>query len=245
MVFYYSSTGNSKHVAKRLGEAFQMTVSDICSVKESSIDLDHEILYFVTYNCFWGVSDIVKRFFQEHDFQNPDKIIFIITCGGSLGGGDKEIEKMLRKKGLPEPIIYELVMVTNYSVLHDIPDISEQQEQLLAAEAKLNQLILGKPEEYRSSFFIRLLQPIVHRLYRRYRNTNPFTVSDACISCMKCSTDCPSKAIYMVNGKPQWGKNQCDHCLRCLHACPVHAINYGKNTVKRARYQYPVAPKSR
>lgn len=82
----------------------------------------------------WGISARMEAFIRENEFKNVSKIIAIITCGGYLGGADDSLEKLFLEKGLPKSTVYSLVMVTNYSILHDIPKLKIQKKKLLHAE---------------------------------------------------------------------------------------------------------------
>lgn len=243
MIIYYSSTGNSRHVATQLHRAFFGDLIDVCAVKEPALfQLEPgETLFLVTFNCFWGVSGRMEAFIRENEFRNVGKIVVILTCGGYLGGGDFLVEKLLREKGLPKPVVHALNMVTNYSILHDIPSVKQQKKRLLRAENTLQKIIQGTRRPYRSNWLIRRLTPYIHAAYERARVTAPFTVDSACVHCGLCERDCPAHAIVMKEGKPSWALPACENCLRCLHRCPVGAINYGDATRKRLRYTYEAA----
>lgn len=240
MVIYYSSTGNSKHAALKLYEAFQGDLIDVCDFEEpASFYLeDGETLFLVTFNCFWGISNRVETFLRINEFNNVSKIVVIMTCGGFLGGGDASLEKLFLGKGLPKPTVYSLVMVTNYSILHDISSLEEQNRKLIRAESALHKIIQGKQKPYRSNWFIRQLTPAIHAQYEKARITSPFTVDHSCVRCGLCVRKCPVHAIEMKEGKPFWTLPKCDNCLRCLHHCPSEAINYGDSTRNRLRYTY-------
>lgn len=240
MVIYYSSTGNSKHIASILHETFQGDMIDICcSEKFTKFYLeDEETLFFVTFNCFWGISNLMEEFIQKSEFLNASRIVIILTCGGYLGGGDASIEKLLLEKGLPKPIVYSLVMVTNYSILHDIPSLKAQKKKLILAESQLDKIIQGKQKPYHSNWLIRRLTPGIHARYEKIRVTTPFTANSSCIGCGLCEKNCPVHAIKMKENKPSWVLPKCDNCLSCLHRCPVEAINYGDSTKNRLRYTY-------
>ena len=45
-----------------------------------------------------------------------------------------------------------------------------------------------------------------------------------CISCGKCASICPAKAITMVNKKPVIDRNKCIKCYCCQEFCPVGAM---------------------
>lgn len=240
MVIYYSSTGNSKHVAIKLQETFQGDLIDVCDFEgPSSFYLeDGETLFLITFNCFWGVSNRMETFLRESEFRNVSKIIVIITCGGYLGGGDALIEKLFLEKALPKPTIYPLIMVTNYSILHDVPSLEAQKGKLIRAEKALSKIIQGKQKPYHSNWLIRQLTPKIRERYENARSTSSFTVNCSCIHCGLCVKNCPVHAIEMKKDKPSWVLPKCDNCLRCLHHCPVEAINYGDSTRDRLRYTY-------
>lgn len=240
VVIYYSATGNSRHVALRMQETFHGDLIDVCDFEQpSSFCLeDEETLFFVTFNCFWGVSARMEAFIRENEFKNVSKIVAIITCGGYLGGADSSLEKLFLEKGLPKPTVYPLVMVTNYSVLHAVPPPEVQKKKLLRAEAALDTIIQGTRKPYRSNWLIRTITPKMHALYEKARTTSAFSVDDTCIRCGSCVKNCPVHAMAMGEGKPFWSLPICDHCLRCLHHCPVEAINYGDSTRHRLRYSY-------
>lgn len=240
MVIYYSSTGNSRHVALRLHETFKGDLIDVCYFeKPASFYLeDDETLFLVTFNCFWGISDRMETFIRKSEFYNVSKIIVIITCGGYLAGGDAIIEKLFLEKGFPKPTVYSLVMVTNYSILHDVPSLEAQKKKLIRAEKVLGKIIQGTQKPYHSNRLIRQLTPKIHAKYEEARITSPFTVNSSCISCGLCEKNCPVHAIEMKENKPIWVLPKCDNCLCCLHHCPVEAINYGDSTGNRLRYTY-------
>ncbi len=240
MILYYSSTGNSHHAARVIakhqpGEMIDMAKTD---AGERYVLADGETLFIVTYNCFWGVSKLVEDYFKTHHFTNVKKIVAIITCGGYLGAGDYYLNRMLQTNNLPKAEVYELVMVTNYLVFHEIPELDVQKQLLATADNRLYKILAGQAKPYRSSLFTRIWGKIVHAFYSRFRYTKPFTVSDACIGCGQCARNCPVQAIELVQGRPVWQKSKCDHCLKCLHNCPAAAIDYGSRTRGKRRYKY-------
>ncbi len=61
---------------------------------------------------------------------------------------------------------------------------------------------------------------------------------EKCNGCGICQKICPVDNIKLVNEKPEW-QHKCQFCLACLHYCPQEAIQYGKNTLGRERYNHP------
>jgi ferredoxin len=65
-----------------------------------------------------------------------------------------------------------------------------------------------------------------------------FWADDRCNHCGICVKVCPAQNISMQEGKPAWN-HRCEHCFACLQWCPQESIQYGKKTVRYARYHHP------
>ncbi|WP_459129943.1 EFR1 family ferrodoxin [Guggenheimella bovis] len=239
MILYYSSTGNSKHIATLLHESVGGELFDISKDGPFERELkDDEVLYLVTFNCFWGLSDFVKNRLKEWKIRNVKKATCIMTTGGFLGTCDRDIESTFSMLGLPKPTVYSIKMVTNYSILHDVPDEEEQFSLIKKAEEDLKEILEGTYPPYKSSSLLTIFSKAVRSKYKTYQKTEPFHVKSVCLGCSICAKNCPTHAITLVDRIPTWTKETCDNCLRCLHRCPVEAIEYGKTTEGRHRYNY-------
>jgi ferredoxin len=51
-----------------------------------------------------------------------------------------------------------------------------------------------------------------------------YKITDACVNCGACESECPSKAISEKNGARVIDPNACVSCGACTQACPVEAI---------------------
>ena len=71
-----------------------------------------------------------------------------------------------------------------------------------------------------------------------YVKATKFCATDACIGCGKCVERCVLNNIRLENGKPKWGEH-CTHCMACICGCPTEAIEYGKTSRGKRRYQCP------
>ena len=75
--------------------------------------------------------------------------------------------------------------------------------------------------------------------YPAFVHAKPFYTTEACIGCGKCETVCPMNNIDIIDGRPVWD-NHCTHCMACICGCPEEAIEYGKKSKGKPRYQCPM-----
>ena len=52
-----------------------------------------------------------------------------------------------------------------------------------------------------------------------------YKVSDECINCGACESECPSEAISEKGDKREVNPEQCVSCGSCASVCPVGAIS--------------------
>ena len=74
--------------------------------------------------------------------------------------------------------------------------------------------------------------------YRFFVTAHPFYAKECCTGCGHCVQVCPLNNIRLQDGRPVWGR-QCTHCMACICGCPTQAIEYGKKSQGKPRYQCP------
>ena len=65
-----------------------------------------------------------------------------------------------------------------------------------------------------------------------------YYMKERCTGCGACVALCPLNNIELESGKPKWGNN-CTHCMACICRCPNKAIEYGKSSFGKPRYNCP------
>lgn len=135
-------------------------------------------------------------------------------------------------------------MPENYLAMFAVPEeeecalIRKKADTVLENTSKI--INAGNPIESKSAGLFAAIKsgPVNPAFYALCVNSKAFTVSDACISCEKCAKGCPVHGIKIENGKPVW-TGDCTHCMACICGCPVSAIEYGKTSLGKPRYQCP------
>ncbi len=54
------------------------------------------------------------------------------------------------------------------------------------------------------------------------------TITDDCINCGACDSECPTSAISEKDDKRVIDAEKCTDCGACVDACPVEAIKSGE-----------------
>ena len=249
MIFYYSATGNSKHVALQLAQATEDTVcsiEDCLRAGETSFDLrGHERIGFVTPVYFLGLPRIMERFLTSLTVRTQDfpYVYAVYTFGNFSGTAPVATQRALRKQGLELAASFGVSMVDTWTPLYDTSDAVKNREVEKDADAFTVRMAERIQAKAAGNVHLRLGPPvvdaIVHTWSSRRQHTATFTVENTCTGCGSCARDCPIGAISLQDGKPVWTVPQCEACLRCLHRCPTFAIQRGRNTKKHGQYVHP------
>ena len=126
MIFYFSGTGNSKHVAQRLAQATGencISIADCINQHEFSFSLhENERIGLVTPVYFWGLPNIVVRFVNKLKFCNLHQnfIYHVITFGTTTGEAHYMMQKLLKGRGLWLDDKYNVKMVDVWTPMFDV-----------------------------------------------------------------------------------------------------------------------------
>lgn len=252
MILYFSGTGNSRYCARLLAEYLQDDCVDAFHYIRDGIAGEfssQKPWVFVCPTYCWQIPRAFAGFLRSARLSGSRDAYFVMTCGGEVGNAPAANRALCEEMGLVCHGTFSVVMPDNYIVLFPAPTEEETKKLLAAAPAVLrscaDRILAGKDAtEHTPGFADKLKSGVVNTLFYRF-NMQPkkFTVSDACVSCGKCEKVCPLGNIRMENGRPVWGEH-CTHCMACISGCPAEAIEYGKSTRGKARYQCPAEKES-
>ena len=216
MIFYFTGTGNSLYVARKLaapGETVR-SITEALEQDDLHVDLaDGEALGFVFPVYFYTVSDPVLNLVRKMTVSNASYVYAVIVCGASIGPAGGFLRDELRRNGLTLSRVDPLIAVIRSA-------IDNRQPSSISGSAAAGKAMLAS--------------------YHVCMGTGKFRVTDNCTGCGLCSTICPAHAIEMKDGRPVWTKKKCLKCCGCINRCPVSAIQYGRRTESRGRYVNPV-----
>ena len=241
MIFYFSGTGNSRHVAQMLAQATDDKVVNMADcIAKDTYDFclaDKERIGFVTAVHFWGLPALVVDFIARLRLQygKAHYVYHVLTYGTTTGMAHWQMAHMLKEKGISVNARYNVRMVDTWTPLFNISNternlrITQEAERTTLKVAEM--IKAGRCGNFDALRFPHWLARFYYMTYGRQRRTKAFCIKqERCSGCGLCAKRCPSKAISMENGKPRWTTPQCTLCLSCLHHCPKFAIQRGNRT---------------
>ncbi|MDF2888852.1 MAG: putative ferredoxin [Lacrimispora sp.] len=248
MILYFTGTGNSLYIAKKLSAALQdelLCINERIKKKDYSPIESHKPLVFVLPTYAWRIPKVVEQWIEQTEFSPNTDAYFVMNCGSDIGNAEKYLLSLCQKKMFSFKGVKEIIMPENYIALYDAPEAAEAKLIINHAEpgiqdcvetilhnSSFQKLTPSAADRIKSSF-------INHTFYRFVVKADKFNANDKCIGCGKCKAVCPLNNIELKDNKPVWGK-KCTHCMACICKCPVEAIEYGKNSAGKPRYQCPL-----
>lgn len=255
MIFYFSGTGNSLWVARRLAVKLGdrlVSIADAVNDGRFSVSLapgESIGMVFPTYS--WGPPPVVLGFIGRLSVEElaPGSAYcyMVTTCGDDVGRSAE-----IWRKALPKPLTgdaaFSVQMPNNYILLpgFDVDDKALENSKLAASVGRVDDVALRIAARERVTDVVtgrwkRLKSGLIRSWFLRYAMSDRAFTADAatCTSCGLCRRECPMRNITLTEGgTPQW-HGKCAMCLNCIHRCPVRAIQYSTRTAGKGRYHHP------
>ena len=249
IIYYFSGTGNSlaaaKKVARSLGDTEIVPIA-VFRNTAGRIAPEADRIGIVCPVYFAGLPAMVASFAERLDPASANYVFSVVTHGG--GGGSaalRQLDGILKEKaarGLDAG--FAVSMPGNYILMYEPPTGEKRDHLLAAADAELDAIAgriqMGKRLKLPNSPVARIVKALIYPrfLSHVHGDDRKFTVSERCTSCGTCAAVCPVGNIDVVDGRPVWN-HRCELCCGCIHLCPAEAIQAGKGTEGRQRYQHP------
>lgn len=254
MIFYFSGTGNSCHVARTLAIEFNelhvVELSGLNLIDPGNVRLSHSIYkdkrviwVFPVYS--WGVPPVVVDFIKSVTLCYAEKCqhYMVCTCGDDIGNAHKQWRQLIRRRGWVDIATYSVIMPNTYTLMKGFDVDSKEVENVKIFNSKKRikeiatkikrAIVCDDVTRGRWAWF---KSTIIYPYFKRFcMSPRPFHSTDACVSCGLCAAACPLENITMKDGRPTWG-DRCALCLRCYHQCPSNAVAYGKATIGKGQY---------
>ena len=246
MILYFSGTGNSNYVAKRIADALGdalVNLNDRIKASDTSSVETGERVIIVTPTYAWRIPRVVRGWLRKTELRGARQAWFVMTCGSEIGNANKYNRDLCAEKAISCMGTAQIVMPENYIAMFSAPQADKARQIVAQAEPSIDRAIAAIQRNQpfaptRNNLYDRFMSGPVNPIFYKFCvKADAFTVSDTCIGCGQCAKRCPMNNVTLKDGKPVWGKN-CTHCMACICYCPKEAIEYGKKSVGQPRYHF-------
>lgn len=246
MVLYFSGTGNSRYVAQRIADSLGtalLNMNVLIKSGDSSPVMTNENLVIVTPTYAWRIPRPVESWLHQTEFPGARQVWFVMTCGSKIGNAAKYNHALCQEKQLVYMGTAQIIMPENYLAMFNTPQEEEARQIVAKAEPDIDRAAasIAAAQAFqtpRSSVHDRFMSgPVNPIFYSLFVKAKAFTTDDRCTSCGQCAKVCPTNNITLKDGRPVWDSN-CTHCMACICRCPAEAIEYGRKSVGKPRYQF-------
>ena len=243
MIFCFSGTGNSRYIARRIGERTGDRVAELPVTDTGPCACGDDALVFVTPTYAWRLPRVAEAWIRGANLAGK-RAWFVMSCGTDVGAAGKYLERMCRETSIVYMGLMPIVMPENYIVMFKAPEQAEAQKIISRAIRDMDhaaeRICAGAPFDGRKANIMDRIKsgPVNRAFYPLYVHARGFRAGDTCVGCGVCETACPLHNVRMENGRPKWG-GSCTQCMACLCRCPKGAIECGRGTRGKRRYVCP------
>jgi ferredoxin len=254
IVYYFTGTGNSYYVAKKMSDALNGEMIPFLMLK-NEVDVEADVLVFVFPVYDFKPPKIVNQIIDNLSSIRANKIVAIATYGVALSSTLKHFETTLSRIGATLSYGYGIKCPHNAVGSIGIKE-TENRKRLMLMDNKIKDILTkmaasssGKIERttlFEDGTLIKGIPHIINFLIiliLKGSASLSYKVTEACVKCHLCENICPVGAIEWNQeiDSPIFG-NQCASCFACVQWCPQKAIQFGDYGFKELgmiRYHHP------
>ena len=236
-ICYFTATGNSLYVAKRIGG----TLRSIPKLMGDARPVISDDAVGVVCPVYCGeMPGMVRAFLKKAEIRT-DYFFFLYTYGMSETFARSHAAALAKEAGLPLDYVNAIKMVDNF-----LPGFEMQNQKETAGEKGIEAQIdavcrdVARRAVRRVSVspVRRLGMALVHgtmgRTVLKPTAAKSYLVTEDCIRCGICAKVCPANNITVTETVDF--AQRCEVCYACLHNCPKNAIHL-KNERSAARFR--------
>jgi Pyruvate/2-oxoacid:ferredoxin oxidoreductase delta subunit len=230
-IFYFSGTGNSLVLARKLAADLGAEVKSIAAYLKNPVDIETDILGIVTPVYCLDVPPVVAHFLQVLRLKNTPYIFAVANMGATAGETLGSMKKLLAGRGIKMQAGF-IVPMPDCSIVFPSPD-KLKQEMLAKLPERLSTIVFDvkAKRENDASLSTCPVCGFVNKtgwvVMDNILSVKSRSVSnDKCVGCGICAQVCPANCITMKDSKPVFAAG-CYSCFACAQWCPKSAISVG------------------
>ncbi|HQI01338.1 MAG TPA: EFR1 family ferrodoxin [Deltaproteobacteria bacterium] len=245
-IFYYTGTGNSLWVSRRLADNLGgARLVSIPGIEDAAKAAGSETVGLVFPVYIWGVPAPVIRFVSVSSALDTGYVYAIAVNAGQVSNTLVQLKDVLARRGVDLSAGFQIRMPSNYIPWGGPGPVEKQRKLFGLADEKIAD-IASCIRERRSlpvekgPLWQRIVFTFIYKMTfsRVPAMDEKFWVDERCNGCGVCSRVCPAANIILAPDRPAWN-HACDQCFACLQWCPQEAIQCGRKTPAFERYHQP------
>ena len=239
-IYYFTGTGNSLYVARKLAELTGSRISSIPKIMSQEYDENFDnniIIVFPSYLAMiYGIPVMVKDFIESIPDLSSKTIIAVCSCGGyeivNAVPSIKQLAKIIRDKGGKLFDYYTLRLPMNNLDYDHIPIPIEKNEKILLEKAEEKLKIIAKnlqnPKGYNikkitNAIFQILMKPLF-LLLKKLIYKSMLEIAKEPIDSKKTMEE-----VFRLTDRSISVDKQCTGCGICSKVCPAKNIQIVEN----------------
>ena len=239
-LLYFTATGNSLYVAKRLGGELY-SIPQLIKGNHYEFATQKIGIIFPIY--YWSVPEHIEKFLSKVKLSS--NYIFAIMSYGFIHTGEaSHLLEIGRTNDIKFSYINTIKMIDNH-LLGFSMEKQKQNEHKKQIDTNLNSIIsdIKNSKEWiiQDSCLEKVMTKGVLKLHPHKVGSGyvkRFNVEDTCTQCGICAKVCPTDNIKVNNTKPEFS-NHCCSCVACTQNCPQNSIRFkGERDKTRFRNQH-------
>ena len=224
-ILFFSGTGNSLYVAKRVGGE-QYSIPKL--IKQKKFEFEDEKIGIVFPVYYLAVPPLVEEFLKQANLKS-NYIFAVISYGAYAADILSQLLKIGRNNNITFSYINKIKMVDNYLLGFNMKTQIENEpkkhieKNLGEIIQEINDQTNKIPKEHIFTKIVRYAYQAVVKKTVKSVFDSKFTIEESCNGCGICTKVCPVDNIELVNKKPLH-KGKCVRCLACANLCPNNSI---------------------
>lgn len=224
MIFYFTGTGNSLYIAKRIVEK-PISIPQI--MRQDCLEFTADSIGIVAPVYGHEVPPMVKEFLKKSIF-HTDYFYMILTYGNRHGGAAELAKILCDECGISVNYINVIMMIDNWLPSFDMNEQKkidkriDEKIDIVLADLNAKKNMISEVTDADRTAHQQFLNAMSNMPADAWQHLLRFT--NDCVGCGICERVCPSRSVHVVDGKAVHIPGNCQTCLACAHSCPQKAI---------------------
>lgn len=234
-IFYFTATGNSLAIAKRIGGKL-ISIPQVIDLNNTHYKDDVIGVIFPIYSL--APPKMVRQFLENTKLE-ANYTFAIGTYGNMSGACMHNVQKLAEKNGYHFNYANELFMLDNFLPVFEVgTEIKKLPKKKVEemTEKIVQDINARKHRQAGASLGAKALSSAMNLMPVNEKGAQKYIINEKCNQCGTCTKVCPAKNIR-VTSKVEFS-DHCASCYACLHLCPQNAIHL-KNEKSGKRWRNP------